>query len=137
MTLVDGTKFYILDPNPKIISIETIAHALSQVCRWAGQCEKFYSVAQHSVLVSEIVPDELALQGLLHDASEAFIGDITSPLKEAMEIGAPGMLRFLENRIHQAVATRFGLEWPYSAEVKQADRIALATEKRDIMHNNE
>ena len=71
-----GIQFWPLDPRPEDILIEDIAHALSNQCRFAGHCCFHYSVAQHSVLVSENVPAQDAMWGLLHDAGEAYLVDL-------------------------------------------------------------
>lgn len=76
-----GKKFRPFSPRIEDIDIEDIAHALSNLCRFNGHTSKFYSVAEHSILVSELCPDELKLKGLLHDAAEAYLGDVPSPLK--------------------------------------------------------
>lgn len=131
--LSDGQIFRILDPNPKLIQPDILAHALGFLCRWTGHCKVFFSVAQHCVLVSKIVPPELALQGLLHDASEAFVGDISRPLKAVMEDIAPGVLSGIEERIHVAIAERFGSGYPHDPLIHEADSVSLATEKRDIL----
>lgn len=75
-----GKKFYPLNPAPETICIEDIAHALSNICRFTGHCNEFYSVAQHSILVSKFCINPML--GLLHDASEAYICDIASPIKQ-------------------------------------------------------
>jgi hypothetical protein len=74
-----GRRFHFLDPKIDEISIEDIAHALSNVCRFTGHTKRFYSVAEHSCLVSALCDNRL--EGLLHDASEAYMSDLSSPLK--------------------------------------------------------
>ena len=125
-----GKLFFPGDPRVEEICIEDIAHALSMVCRFAGHCREFYSVAQHSVLVSLTVPPSLALDGLLHDASEAYIHDITRPMKRL-----PGMAyyRELEHRTEMLIAERFGLTMPQPPEIKDADNRVLMTERRDLL----
>jgi 5'-deoxynucleotidase YfbR-like HD superfamily hydrolase len=110
------------------ICIEDIAVSLSKQCRFNGHCNGFYSVAQHSVLVSEIVSTEFKFEALMHDATEAYIGDMVSPLKGLI----PDFQRY-EDYLWQVIATKFGLNPRLSADTKQADMIMLATEKRDLM----
>src|SRR3990167_6893828 len=76
-----GAKFYLKECNVKDIPIEDIAHALAFHNRFNGHLDRFYSVAEHCVRVSYLVPQEHALWGLVHDMSEAFIPDIPSPFK--------------------------------------------------------
>jgi 5'-deoxynucleotidase YfbR-like HD superfamily hydrolase len=123
-----GRYFPLLAPTPADIHIEDIAHALSNLCRFTGHVREFYSVAQHSVMVSQIVPPEDALAALLHDASEAYITDISKPLKPHLHGYAE-----IETRIMEAVLAAFGLPTCLPASVKRADLILLATEKRDLM----
>lgn len=128
VTMSNGRRFDLMNPGASDYSIETIAHALANQCRFNGNCREFYSVAQHSVLVSFVVPQEHALAGLLHDAAEAFIGDLTSPIKHMLP-----EFRLLEDRIERAVFEKFDLPFPLEDEVKRGDLVALATEKRDLI----
>jgi hypothetical protein len=127
-----GLKFFALDPRPEEILIEDIAHALGNICRFLGHTSSFYSVAEHSVLVSKLVPPELALAGLLHDAAEAYLGDLVRPLKHQPEFAA---FRVAEQLIEQAVQTRFDVPIvPLPPEVKIADDRALAVEALQLMN---
>lgn len=127
-----GRAFEPLNPNPDALCIEDIAHALANNCRFTGHVRWHYSVAQHCVLVSQVVPYELALTGLLHDASEAYLSDVARPIKQQPEFGDV-YLRY-EQGIEEAIAARFGIEYPYPDEVKEADNLLLVTEARDLMH---
>lgn len=124
--LRSGGFFNLLDPWGVDIAIEDIAHALSNICRFTGH-SRFYSVAQHSVLVSRLVPTEHAFAGLMHDAHEALVGDVSTPLKRLLP-----QYRAIEDRIQEAVLSSFDVEMPLHPCVKDADMVALATEKRDV-----
>ena len=125
-----GRRFNPLKPNPNAIVIQDIAHALSMQCRFSGHCREFYSVAQHSVLVSYICNEEDALWGLLHDASEAYLVDVPRPLKRSGKFDA--YIEF-ESVMTEAVCRRFALPFKEPPSVKKADTILLATEARDLM----
>ncbi|CAH0154475.1 phosphohydrolase [Pseudomonas mediterranea] len=126
-----GRQFDLANPTAAMISPLDIAHALSNLCRFNGHTRTHYSVAQHSMIVSSLVPDEFKLVALLHDATEAYIGDMTRPLKTLM----PGF-RIAEAAIWQAVCERFNLDPILPESVVRADLIALATERRDLMPNH-
>jgi hypothetical protein len=125
-----GKKFFPLDPKVEDICIDDIAHALSNICRFTGHCSDFYSVAQHSVLVSYICDYQNRLAGLLHDASEAYCQDIASPIKRAPTFDA---YRAVEVVIQRAINSRFGLIDAEPFDVKRADQLLLSTEARDLM----
>lgn len=125
--LSNGVLFDLLQPDPELIDIEVIAHALSKLCRFTGHSRAFYSVAQHCVVVSRLVPAELALCGLLHDATEAFVGDMSTPLKALLP-----EYRAIEENIMDAIAERFNIPLWRSPEIKHADRVAMSTERRDL-----
>jgi hypothetical protein len=121
-------KFDFVNLDTNIICIRDIAHALSNICRYTGHTNEFYSVAQHSVLASHIVPEEDALTALLHDATEAYLSDISKPLKLLLP-----EYKVLEDRVWLKIAERFNLPGVLPVTVKQADIILLATEKRDLL----
>lgn len=136
-----GRAFYPLVPEASPVELEDIVPALAKICRFTGHCREFYSVAQHCVLVSHLVPAAFAREALLHDAAEAFISDIAYPLKLAIRYSEEAFTDDRDNRpwtklmhkIEAEVARRFDLPWPVSPEVKHADMQALATEQRDLM----
>ncbi len=127
-----GITLNFIEPSPAMIEIADIAHGLSNVCRFAGQSSEFYSVAQHSVLVSRLVSPALAKWGLLHDAAEAYIGDMARPLKRLIP-----EYKKIEVGIMRAIAFRFDLGWPEPPEVKTADIYALALEGKRFMAGRE
>src|SRR6266496_2381942 len=121
-----------LDPDPGSIFIDDIAHSLANQCRFTGHTRNFYSVAQHCVLVADVVQDEtLKLTALLHDASEAYLSDIARPVKMMPRFG--DLYREYEEGLEQAIAKHFSLEWPWPKEIKEADNILLRAEQINLM----
>ncbi len=132
-----GVEFYPFDPRPEEIRIEDIAHALSMQCRYSGHVRRFYSVAEHSIRVAELVPAEWRLWALLHDTSEAYLVDLPRPVKRYSEIGT--LYREAESALMMAICERFGLTWqdPAPEPVERADKGMLWVESRDLMPPNE
>lgn len=127
ISTVSGRFFDILKPEDYQYDIEEIAEALSNICRYTGHVKKFYSVAEHSVLVSKLVPDRLALAGLLHDSSEAFLGDVSSPLKKLL----PDYKR-IENRVQEAIANYYDIPYPFPEEIHEADKRMYWNERTNV-----
>jgi hypothetical protein len=127
-------KFYGEPPcfHLNVYNIEDIAESLSKKVRWGGHCKGFYTVAQHCVHVCDILPKELRLEGLLHDMSETFLGDVPRPVKAAV----PGV-RPYEDLLYVSMATQFGVLADLPKEVHEADNILLVTEARDLMGDPE
>ncbi|MCR4508897.1 phosphohydrolase [Pseudomonas sp. 32.2.56] len=128
-----GKRMDLFDPKPAMVDPADIAHALSMLCRFNGHTSSFYSVAQHSCIVADLVPRELELAALLHDATEAYVGDMVRPLKQH-----PSMhdYREIEYGIWIAICDRFAIDYTLPQAVHKADMIALATERRDLMPNH-
>ena len=126
-----GLRFDLANPRAAVVTPQDIAHALSNICRFNGHTFKHYSVAQHSVLLSSVVPPADALAGLLHDATEAYVGDVVRPLKQLLP-----EYQVIEARIWQAICERFDLPLVLPGSVKRADLHMLATERRDLMPLN-
>jgi 5'-nucleotidase len=143
-----GLVMYPLDPRPEELCIEDIAHHLSNLCRFTGAVREFYSVADHSVRVSYACDPRDALWGLLHDAPEAYLADMSRPVKRYSPFGAT--YQKIEERLMVVIAEKFnlppvegqtlqGAHWKLArhippTSVKRADTVLLMTEKRDLMH---
>lgn len=124
-----GKVFDVFNPDPDLICVEDIAHALSNQCRFTGHVQAFYSVAQHSVLVSDLAMD-FPLYGLLHDASEAYLTDVASPIKHHPEFE---FYRKVEAKLQDVIYRRFGLYPVTPPSVKEADGMALRMEAQQMM----
>lgn len=125
---VTGKYIDLLEITPDDIDLEDIAVGLAHTARFAGQTRTFYSVAEHSIAVSIDLPFEYKLAGLLHDASEAYIGDMPTPIKNRMPD-----YKYIENGIMEAVAKKFGFEYPLNQKVKDADKKNLELEWNQIV----
>ena len=127
-----GILVNILHPTPQMIEIEDIAHALSNICRYGGHSKKFYSVAQHSLFVCLLAPKHLKKEALLHDAAEAYTGDVVKPLKvilgEKYECIEAGFMR--------AISARFGLNASLLPLVKKYDMMAYDLETEWLRRGN-
>ncbi len=125
-----GKDFDLDNPYGFEYDIEDIANSLAKICRFNGHINDFYSVAQHSVLTSVIAPIQLQKAALLHDAAEAFIGDVATPLKAMLP-----EYKDIEQRIERDIFHHFGLSTVYLSQIKHWDLVMLATEKRDLYDN--
>lgn len=130
VTILTADGVYFDFDNPATgVTLNTIARGLANTCRFGGQCDPFYSVAEHSVWVSRLVPEKYALAGLFHDAAEAFIGDMPRPLKEVLPD-----YQAVEARVEAAIFPLLGLPIELPNAVKRADVVMLATEQRALMN---
>lgn len=139
MSTLSGNRIYLDDPKPEDFTIEDIAHGLSNTGRYNGQAISFYSVAEHtyrgSLRTGEILGFEsnaLAYEFLMHDAAEAFVGDMVAPLKLMMP-----QYTEVEERIQAAIATRFGFNATMTAECKLLDKRMLVTEAAAMFRHND
>lgn len=134
-----GVAFDLLDPSPDMVELEDIAHSLSLLCRYTGHSSRFYSVAEHSLEVARLAakcsPEQRAIPmarwGLMHDAAEAYVGDMSAPLKSVL----PKYKR-IEREISGAVISRFGIDLgdgTIQKVIKHFDRVMLVTEAKALM----
>lgn len=128
-----GQKIDLIDPKPDSILPIDIAHSLSMQCRYNGHISQFYSVAEHSVYVSKLFEDtyleeNFALYGLLHDAAEAYLGDIVSPLKRLISDYS-----VIEKRFQEVIFEKFGLDPELPEIIYEVDRRMLATEAKQLI----
>jgi len=140
-----GKKIDFLKIDPEEINLEDVAIGLSNTCRFAGQLDRFYSVAEHSILVSMLVEKLMPVElngviesAFMHDAAEAYLGDVPTPLK----VLCPGF-RKIEEAFESAVGCRFGLTIGFRHPmIKEADMMLFEAErelfrgvpKEDRMH---
>lgn len=133
-----GVAFDFIDPRPEMVRLDDIVHGLSRTNRWGGNIEPIsYSVAQHSLLAASACKlPKSRVYALLHDAAEAYIGDIPTPLKLWIVDAGADIVALEKTILFQAIFPAFGLPKPSSdiyADVHNADQVALATEYRDVV----
>ena len=129
MQTYTGQQFYPLAPRAEDVDLLDIAHALGMLCRYNGHTQRFYSVAEHCVLMSQAVAPEHALWALLHDATEAYVGDMIRPLK----LNMPDY-RKAEDLVMAAIAEKFGLDGVVMPpEVKDVDTRILLAERNALL----
>lgn len=130
--MYSGRYFDFVNIDDNDIEIEDVAHALANNCRFGGHCWPFYSIAEHSVRASYVTPPEHARAALLHDSPESVLQDMPTPIKLILRD-----YQLLETRVETFMGRRFDFQVPLHEEVKRADRIMLATEKRDLKPNSD
>lgn len=123
-----GIYMNVFEPTLEMIHIEDIAHALSNQCRFGGHLPNFFSVAQHSVECSKMVDEDIALDALLHDASEAYLLDIPSPVKVKLS-----NYKKIEDDLMKLIAKKFGFQYPLHPQVKKIDETQLIYEWEEMM----
>lgn len=123
-----GRKFWPMSPRVEDVDLVDIAHALSQKCRFTGHCSEFWSVANHSITVSDECSQQNKLVALMHDAAEAYMPDVASPIKSLL----PDLVE-MESRIWKCISERFGLPFEIPTEVKNIDLLVLDSERRRFM----
>lgn len=151
VALFSGKLIDLAHIKPSDVDIRDIAHALSNICRWSGHTNMFYSVSEHSVRVALQVAEitkhdeprervKLILEGLMHDAHEAYPpGDLAAPMKQYLrnfDDDDYPLIIDLQERVDSAIRNRFKLEKTVPYIVHRADLAILATEARDLMHTD-
>ena len=128
MQVWTGGIYWPLDPRASEVFLLDIAHSLAMQCRYTGHVERFYSVAEHSVHVSHIVPQAMALLGLLHDATEAYLTDVARPVKRHLT-----NYKEIEQLNWLVIAERFNLPSILPEEIHAADAAMLHAERAVLM----
>jgi uncharacterized protein len=130
LNTVSGKAIHVKNPHVANIDINDIAAALSKICRFGGHCKEFYSVAQHSVIVMAMAPPIMQFEALMHDAAEAYLGDVIRPVKRS--IGRE--YHDLEQIWNDAIARKFIFDWQHMSLVKGYDDAALELEIDFLMY---
>ena len=133
MVTGSGKEINLFNPNPDDISIHDIACSLSKICRFGGNINHFYSVAQHACLVAWLAPPQLSQAALMHDAAEAYCGDVIRPLKSMLGY----KYAEIEEKMLRAIFTRFSIDYDQLARIKQYDDHALEMEEQSLFNNKE
>lgn len=123
-----GAYVDVFDPKPEMFLIEDIAEGLAYKYRWGGHSASKITVAEHCVKVAICCAPNNKLAGLLHDASEAYLSDIPSPIKKHLH-----EYKVIENRVMKCIAEKFGFEWPMSTYIKAADNDQLHREWHEVV----
>lgn len=127
-----GMVINVFDPKPEDICIEDIAHALSNICRFNGHSAKFYSVAEHCIRCADAIENPRnRMAALMHDAAEAYIGDVPTPIKRMLS----DVYKY-EYRLMEVIAEKFGFKYPLCLEVEAIDRAMLHKEWKELMLPN-
>jgi len=130
METFTGTKFYPMKAEVEDIRIEDIAHSLANICRWGGHTKFHFSVASHSVMLSKLVPPRYALEALLHDATEAYLGDIPTPIKKTLPLYEKA-----EQKLAQAIYKHYKLQYPFPKEVEVFDDVCKQIEYHNLLED--
>jgi hypothetical protein len=135
---VDGIEMNLWDLDPRIVTVPHIANALARINRYAGHWVHPISVARHCLALTDELkkqhhPAGVQLQGLFHDATEAYTQDIPTPLKDRLSIhderiGATITYRGFEERMLERIYCRLNIPWPIPLEVWNADTEAYNAE---------
>ncbi|MHC4616275.1 MAG: HD domain-containing protein [Planctomycetota bacterium] len=128
-----GKAFWYDNVEPDVIEPCDVIHSLSQQCRYLGHCARFYSVAEHTCHVVDLLPDQLKLFGILHDWSEAYTGDLPKPMKLLLPKYSE-----IEEKIQNAIYTKFAGRLPTPDEhheIKRADLMSLKAEVLALSHS--
>lgn len=121
-----------MDPNPADVALVDVAHGLALTCRFAGHVRVPYSVAEHCVRMSHAVPEDLALDALVHDCAEAYITDLSAPIKRRPEMQ---VFRDAEDRLEAVIREALKLDGPeHDPRIKPYDEAMFVSEARDLMN---
>lgn len=130
--LYSGKRFNLLKPRPQDVDIESVAHGLSQIVRWTGQCSEPITVGQHSCLCCDMGPPEHKFSLLCHDMQESLVNDCSRPLKDLIP-----QYSAIEHRIEKMMCRKYGIPYPHPPIVKEIDIRMLLTEMRQFIKGSD